>query len=290
MIDWVTELENYKTQIFRYEPEAQHYHYKNNQSDTLVITAGDSWTWGDSLDPDLRLTQVYGNLIASHFQADWINIGCCGWSNSWVLLHPKYIIDQLKNSLQYKKIYVILTLTENARDIQTPVSHPYDFRKNYYTLGVTDKFYQSVLDDCEARWAEQINDMVNLADDRYCFLLGQNFVWNQLVIDNIPTQVIVPELNWIETLADYQMLPRPIRTNLVTGWIFNTLEQINQIASISDHSVYQNWSLGLIEQALEVNKWLDTSELNCNQSSKHPNAVGHQVWAKYLIEKIENHG
>lgn len=290
MINWVSELEDYKTQIYRAEPEALHYHFADNHSDTLVITAGDSWTWGASLDAEQRLNQVYGNLIATHFDADWINIGCNGWSNSWILMHPNYIINRLKNSLQYKRIYVILTLTENGRDIGTPVSHPYDYIKQYQNLGLTEKFYCAVLDDCEQRWVEQINQMINNADERYCFFLGQNFVWNQILVENVLPRVIVGEDNWIEQLADYQSMVKPIRTNLVTGWIFNTLEQINSIANINDQSVYQQWTLNLIDRAMQVNTWLDSSELNCKKDSKHPTSTGHQVWADYVIRKIENYG
>jgi hypothetical protein len=64
--------------------------YINNNKETLVITIGDSWTWGDSLgsiphtdtdDLDARQTQVYGKHIADELNADWINCGYCGWGN-----------------------------------------------------------------------------------------------------------------------------------------------------------------------------------------------------------------
>jgi len=289
MIDWVAELENYKTRIYRAESEAKHYHFVDNKSDTLVIVAGDSWTWGDSLDPGKRLDQVYGCLIANHFEADWINIGCKGWSNSWILLHPTYIIDRLKDSLQYKKIYVILTLTENGRDIGTPVSHPYDYIQCYRTHGLTEEFYNSVLHACEQRWVDQINQMIDSADDRYCFFLGQNFAWHQYLVNCLRNRITVADSNWIEQLADHQKLVHPIRTNLVTGWIFDTLKQINSIAYIKDHSVYQQWTLDLIDRANQVNTWLDSSDLNCKKASKHPTDIGHQLWANYVIGNIENY-
>ena len=289
MIDWVAELENYKTRIYRAEPESLHYNFVDKKSETLVITTGDSWTWGGGLDPEKRLDQVYGCLIADHFQADWINIGCNGWSNSWILLHPAYIINRLKDSLQYKKIYVILTLTENGRDIGTPVSHPYDYIQGYRSYGLTEKFYNSVLHACEQRWVDQINQMIESADDRYCFFLGQNFVWHEYLVNCLRNHITVADSNWIEKLADHQQLVHPIRTNLVTGWIFDTLKQINSIAYIKDHSVYQQWTLDLIDRANQVNTWLDLSDLNCKKASKHPTDIGHQLWANYVIGNIENY-
>ena len=62
---------------------------------TLVISAGDSWTFGDSLgtiernkfqdDYLARSTQVYGRLVADELSADWINYGHCGGNNLSVL-------------------------------------------------------------------------------------------------------------------------------------------------------------------------------------------------------------
>ena len=36
--------------------------FVDRNSDTLVVTVGDSWTWGADLDSDLRLQQVLGLL------------------------------------------------------------------------------------------------------------------------------------------------------------------------------------------------------------------------------------
>jgi len=57
----------------------------------LVISVGDSWTFGDSLgtiahdkdidDYDARLAQCYGRRLADHLDADWFNWGKCGGGN-----------------------------------------------------------------------------------------------------------------------------------------------------------------------------------------------------------------
>jgi hypothetical protein len=59
-------------------------YYRSVNSEQLLITVGDSWTYGDSLgqtrvrdgrdDPDYRLSQVYGSLMAEELNADWINL------------------------------------------------------------------------------------------------------------------------------------------------------------------------------------------------------------------------
>ena len=55
---------------------------------TLVVTIGESWTWGDSLgktqhkifdDKEFRLANVYGRRLADTLQADFLNIAKPGW-------------------------------------------------------------------------------------------------------------------------------------------------------------------------------------------------------------------
>lgn len=61
-------------------------------SDTLVISVGDSWTWGDALgnifpdntkdDKEARFNNCYGRLISDYYNADWLNFAVCGTGNS----------------------------------------------------------------------------------------------------------------------------------------------------------------------------------------------------------------
>ena len=91
---------------------------------TLVISLGDSWTFGDSLgtiadhisddyvnnhdDHHARFTQCYGRLIADALDADWYNFGYCGGGNisiltvafDWLLNHHTLLLTQEN----YKKI------------------------------------------------------------------------------------------------------------------------------------------------------------------------------------------
>jgi len=262
------------------------YHSKILSKEILVITAGDSWTWGDSLDPDLRLRQVYGHKISQTLQADWINIGLSGWSNSWILHHAIAAVENLqKNS--YKKIYLILTLTENGRDIENNVSYPYDYLQTRDAYGVCSKLYDKYLADMESFWITQIKKIIEISPTNLIPFISYNFVWhdsvhNYLKVNNIATT----EKNWIETLADHQMIPHPPRANLVTGWIFDSLKKVNKIAMISDDKVFKEWSLPYIDKANEVNAWLDASPMNHKKVSKHPNAEAHKIWADYILQKL----
>lgn len=76
---------------FRYQPEI----FLRRGKSTLVISVGDSWTFGDSLgtieqdpwhdDYEARSTQSYGRLVADELDADWLNYGYCGGNNITVI-------------------------------------------------------------------------------------------------------------------------------------------------------------------------------------------------------------
>jgi hypothetical protein len=68
------------------------YLYLDRNSDCLIITVGDSWTWGDSLgtlaldplkdDKEARFNNLYGRVISDYHNADWLNFGICAAGNA----------------------------------------------------------------------------------------------------------------------------------------------------------------------------------------------------------------
>jgi hypothetical protein len=262
-----------------------HYYYENNGKENLVVVLGDSWTWGQSLDPLLRLEQVYGKHLNTALNADWLNIGCPGWSNGWLFFVCNHVIKLLETSA-YKKIYLVFTLTETAREISSFHSFPYDYIETHKRLGASQEFYNTILEDIEQHWIQQLNNIVETTDDRYVIFVGNNFAWHDQLGQELKSgPVIVADINWIELLADYQQLPRPVRTNMVTGWIFDRMKQVHDLVQEKNSTAFQFWALPKIEKANLVNAWLDQSALNVSQSaSKHPVAKAHELWANYILQ------
>jgi hypothetical protein len=282
--NWSDVLCKWRKDTFNVEPDANtEYHSEINNSDSIVITLGDSWTYGDGIPDPHRHSMIYGKLIAKQLDADWLNVGCRAWSNSYVLSHLNYIIEQL-TSCSYSKIYVIITLTENGRDIDRTPHYDFSCLPKFNELGETEEFYQALLDEVEDYWCNSINSIVSKMDSRYTVVVGNNFVWHNRIESNLKDCVIIPNRNWIECLATAQSLPDPIRTNLVTGWIFDNInENVHREIKVKSKSAYNSWALPLVEKATEVNAWLDSSAMNNNRSSKHPNGNGHKVWADYIL-------
>ena len=264
-----------------------HYNIDTQSKDTLVVCMGDSWTWGDSLG-EQRTQQFYARHLANHYNADFINLGFRGYSNSFILYIGAKLLNEVKK-LNYQRVIVAITLTENARDFKSGFAFRFDFAKHFTNNGVSAESYEGVLAKTQYFWQKQIMRMITQSDDRFKFFVGQNFVWhdfyNTLEHDSLATT----DINWIELLADYQKIIRPIRTNMVTGWIFDEANLMNQVANINDTSVYKQWIIPYIDKAQLVNQWLDSSRLNNKEASKHPTALGHELWANHIIKSLERH-
>jgi hypothetical protein len=286
--NWRERLLDWRQATFGVGPNANtEYHSRINGNDALVIALGDSWTFGDGIPPQSRHSLIYGGLVADRLAADWLNIGCCAWSNSYVLSHLDYLIEQLK-SCDYNKIYVIITLTENGRDIDQAAHYQFSCQPSFDELGETVEFYQSLLDRLEQVWCDSIRNAVDQMDTRYTVVVGNNFVWHNRVAAELKDCVTLAKRNWIECLAQAQGLPDPVRTNLVTGWIFDSInENIHKEVQVTSKTAYNSWAVPLIEQATQVNAWLDSSAMNNKKSSKHPNGNGHEVWARYILTLLQ---
>lgn len=254
----------------------EEYYHDCNQQDHVVVTAGDSWTWGDSLG-DNRLNEVYGRLISQELNADWINIGSRGRSNSWILKSLLHLSTLLPD--HYKKITVIVTLTENARDFETTYTFPHDYHKNFKAHGDSPEFYESLLVDACDFWIEQIHEIQKNLNTTV--IVGQNFAWHDL------SKLNAKKLsnNWIEKIGEYQQRSAPVRTELITGWIFDKVKVVQQMVPVGN-AVFQQWAIPYIDRANQVNLWLQHSDLNNQAMSKHPVAKGHEIWANYILTQV----
>lgn len=281
-MDWHDVLRKWQQ---NYEPghDLKHLSICNQGSDRAVLCLGDSWTYGDSLDEDTRLSQIYGRLIADYLNADLINLGCRGYSNSWVLTVGEMLLENILNR-SYKDIYVIITLTENGRDIQNAASFRFDYIQHFKS-GVSKDRYEDLLKKIEQYWLKQLRSMIS-KHNRSKFFVGQNFVWHPIYEEIQELGVHTTDQNWIEILADHQNIARPDRTNLVTRWVFDQVLESNRIAEITDDSMFKSWILPYLDAANRVNSWLDLSNLNFKIASKHPTAQGHRFWADHIIEKM----
>jgi hypothetical protein len=261
-------------------------HENLNGSDTLLITVGDSWTWGDSLgkidlykgilDDPKRLTSIYGHLLATKINADHINYGICGGTNIQIFYYLTNLLPRVVN--QYKKINVVMTLTEICREaIHDSKWHPAEsYVESLHTF----------LQEYERLMFATIQDYLIKRYPTVDFLIGRNFTYS--FEDNI--SVLGPshlENTWVDCLGEYQKKSRyPDSLRVMSGISLDPLH-----ALLKDKNLYQKFKLDLLDHydvAESAITWLTESDLNYKKDTKHPTELGHEIWANYLYNEISN--
>lgn len=243
--------------------------------DTLLVTIGDSWTWGDSLghakarnsqdDPEYRLTHVYGNLIAQKINADWINIAIPGESNTWIIDKAEKILrsDIVK---QYTQIYLTLTLTEFGR------KDDYFIIRNNSGSITTSNIFEVYNQEIE-RYVDQLisdNPEVNI-------VVGYNFV------DPAISNKFLPD-TWLDLL--YQDATG--KCHIVLSEHIDILGNwLSELTKISPTDIL-DFKLQLIDQSLIRINRLDNSPYNNSEDSRHPTELGHRIWAEYLLSNLKD--
>ena len=103
--------------------------FVSRNSDTLLVTVGDSWTWGASLNPNKRKNQVWGNVVSEMIGADWLNLAQPGQSNQWMANRCRELYN-ISAELEYKKIVVVVVFTGAARSLDQNFDYIHWFENN----------------------------------------------------------------------------------------------------------------------------------------------------------------
>jgi DNA polymerase III psi subunit len=232
------------------------YSYRYNGSNTVLITVGDSWTYGDSLgqtkvrngvdDTQYRLTWVYGNILSNLMRVNWINLALPGGSNEWMLNS----LETLLPTVAEEKVVCVITLTESGR---------------HEELQLIDRSLptqQLVLTHILAHTYNRI-EQLKQKYPQHKFIVGHNFTDGALGITDLL------EFSWLET-----MLERKV--------------QYNTHIVVSDHIAQMNYEkrfidvLDVMERAEARVNLLDQCKYCNKEDTRHPNEVGHSLWALYL--------
>jgi hypothetical protein len=261
----------------------QWYYEDITGKDTLLVTVGDSWTWGDhlgsidwdkSVDDPARLTQVYGRLLANKLNADWINLALPGCSNYWMLEQLQDLQHHfVRVQNQYKRIIVVVTLTEDLReatytkriDVMTPYKKLWDESNTLteflnsveaYTVSqFTDYFAQ--IPFVEYRIGRAFTDFLTHSS-------GLDKTWCDVIQDNVKYPYYERPVPFIGQLSI-----KP----LTEKFIGNDIDRKSEFIDIM-MAVERRWN------------FLGHSEYNLKGSTCHPNPAGHALWADYVFGQI----
>ena len=243
----------------------------------LLICIGDSWTWGDLLgtttmdsnDEKARYDQFYTNRLAEKLNSDWLMIAWCGQSNYWIINQYKIVNQAIKDGYyhRYDNVFVHVCLTELFREL-SDMQVSYLIKKTNKARNFKDfcnNFFQStVLDRLE-----------KLSPLPGTHLFSKNF-WDVDVdcthynfVDDAWQQVLFEETS----ITDNEILP-----------VISSIGIDPLIRFLQDNKL-QDLKYEFSDLLVKINQRIDNMTdcpLNNKESTRHPTAEGHQLWADYL--------
>jgi hypothetical protein len=240
-------------------------------SDRLLITIGESWTWGDSLG-EKRLESVYGRQLANMLGADWCNVAECGQSNLWIANKLAWVSEQLP-AWGYSDVDIVLTMTEVGREFNGDL----DVDRVYTELFKSVKTFDQFLDQLSELVSEQIAPYLS----KHRVWIGTNFINSNY--PNLP----VLEKSWLDLIAEATAQKVNQDRCLVVGsWVYERFDAVFDFCPTIEKSIWLNSVMSHMSLAQHTTNLLIRSRLNYKQASKHPTHQGHELWAQYLYKSI----
>ena len=244
-----------------------YFNFVSNCSQNLVVTVGDSWTWGLDMtsnnDNQYRLNNNYGQIIANELRADWLNLAQCGSGNTWMATKVQEFCN-IASYLDYKKIYLFVTYSEMGRAIQAETL--FDFEE-FLKHQPINKLLAAL--DNEA--THKIQTVTT--DNRITLRIGRNFVDH-------------PDSDSIGILPTpwYKLLDAECNDtcHVVSSWALDEVRNIDFVP-YHLHNEFLEYCIELTAAAAKRREVLSNLPLLCKS---HPLAEAHQRWAKYLLENI----
>ena len=263
------------------------YHEEVKNSDTLLMVFGDSWTWGDGLgqtnggkiadDIDYRLTHIYGHVLANMLDADLVNAARPGATNYELYSNLKNFLPDVID--QYKKIHVVVTLTELGRE--------FDHGTEWYIiedLNNPPQTLDKVLENYESRMFDSFTKLI----DQYPsvqFLLARNFTFS-FDANLRRLEQLHAKKNWVEILEENQFIEKPYPQNLriLSHSAFDPLQDY-----LTTYKLFSKYKFEMFEIMCNRDSglnWLTNSKFNNKIHTRHPDSNAHRFWAEYLYSEL----
>lgn len=265
------------------------YHEECNNRENLLITIGDSWTWGDHLgaidwnniyDDPVRLQSVYGKKLANKLNADWVLIANPGCSNYWMLDKLKLYSAQIQNlKSRYKNIYLVVTLTEDLRECS--YRKEWQHVADYYSILINSKNLEEFLTNVEKKLFLEFKNQFDSLKVQSVITRAFTDIWpgNTKYLDEY-----LLDKTWCDVIQEEIKFPRYYRVVPFIGQM--SIEPLTNryIPKLDDPqaTVFKNDFINLEEKLRARWNFLGESKYNLKGSTYHPSAEGHAIFANYL--------
>lgn len=234
--------------------------FVSRNSKTLVVTVGDSWTRGEDLDSDLRLQQVYGNIVSQCLSADFLNLGQSG-SNNFFIAERVEELGRILHQLDYATIYLICTFTETGRSFNSHHDVYIDY-VNWFQNNHIKDFLAFLNNECYNRILRVVRD------HQIVLRIGTNFV------DAVGFESDLT--SWFRQLGISCSIQSCVGS---TG--ANRLKDVEQF--IKNQTQFKRWYIDLIDKSKHTDQVCSSRRL----INAHPTAEGHKIWANCILESIQ---
>lgn len=247
------------------------YDFISRGSDTLLITIGDSWTYGAMLESEgNRVNLCFGALVSEQLNIDYLNFSVKGINNTWMV--DKFI--QLSDiDLGYKNIFVCIVFTEFGRELNTEFDDD---------SAIHDLYRQSnSARDLAVSLAEYNSDRIlkHLKPNTH-LMLACNYVSN--IYPERIKKYFLP-MSWFEVCIDKQLIDECI---VVGSWVIPKYQEVLSIYNRLPANKILEEVTKLVDIGQQRLNLIYNSKLNHKSGYGHPNASGHKKWADYIVTNL----
>ena len=267
------------------------YDYVDRGSDTLLVTIGDSWTWGSGIhnvkndaltitkqEDDFRRNNLYGNLISEERKWNWLNLGFYAVGNQWIV-DKVFELRGLIPHLHFKNIIVVCVLTGTARWFGTWQDSLTDYKKFFMTNKMIEPGnYESFFIELNRKLLGDIMLLCG-SEDRIRLLVGTNAV-DHCGFETLSRDQIIP-LPWYKLLSTTDL--SGISVDMESIKYLTNMEKL--LYNSDQRLAFQKWMSTKIEQAEKQNTMLNTMD-HVAYDKGHPNYIGHHKWADYILKQV----
>jgi len=251
-----------------HEEDTNVYNFVSCNSDKLLVTVGDSWTWGSDIsehngDDDFRIKHVYGNVLREKLNYDWLNLALCAQSNQWMADRVSEL-EKIVCQLNYTKIDIIVVFTGAGRMFNTDQDRYFDYISYFKTINNFDTF----LYDLNCKAVEQIKKI-----EKHSHI---NVYFSSNAVDHLGfTSNLLP---WYKVLGFTEKFK--CYTDMTA---IDKLRQVPEFLSGNMNYKFKTWFLKQIDSASRRETIYNNETIFRNQ---HPLAEYHKQWANYLYKDL----
>lgn len=249
----------------------------NNQ---LLITIGESWTWGNFLG-DNRLNDVWGARLANRMQTNWLNIARCGSSNMWIAYQLSHLYTWLDcgNEWPFDSTSIIACWTETGRELRESWEwyeyNPTSFFESIPTHITPDDLIMMLNDkivDYTNSQIAKLSERINVkfySCHNFCSPIYWKYSW--------PTV----EKNWANIISEkvgihYDNHPATSMVDFISRIKQHLVNRDDTKQSLIEHT----------NRAIKLFNFFRDSPMGHIPGAQHPKAEAHDIWAQYLFENL----